>query len=103
MQIAWSGSWSRRAVQRIAVGVVVCSAVACGGAPSPKPLSPGAVIAAKGGGVVSNAPVAPPAGIIAVGRARDYRQWVKLEQASPVIAFLKKKLVEEDGDALLED
>ena len=56
-----------------------------------------------GGADLSNRPAPPPAGVIAVGRARDYRQWVKLEQALPVMAFLKKKLVEEEGDALLED
>jgi len=81
---------------------VACSTVACGGAPSPKPLSSEAVIYSKGSVDVANAPLPPP-GVIAVGRARDYRQWVKLEQASPVVAFLKKKLVEEDGDALLDD
>ncbi|HEX2672561.1 MAG TPA: hypothetical protein VHM25_16880, partial [Polyangiaceae bacterium] len=61
------------------------------------------MISSKGAIDISNRPAPPPAGVIAVGRARDYRQWLKLEQASPVIAFLKKKLIEEEGDALLED
>lgn len=98
-----SGSWTRRARTATAVSLLGCSGAACGASPSPKPLSAEAVITSKGGADISNRPAPPPAGVIAVGRARDYRQWVKLEQASPVIAFLKKKLVEEEGDALLED
>ena len=103
MKMVRCGSWSRRAVETTAVSLMACSAVACGGTPSPKPLSPEAVISSKGSVGLSNAPAPAPAGVIALGRAKDYRQWVKLEQASPMIAFLKKKLVEEDGDALLED
>jgi hypothetical protein len=61
------------------------------------------VITSKGHGGISSTSAPPPAGVIAVGRARDYRQWVALEQASPAIFFLKKKLIEEEGDALLED
>lgn len=102
MKTASSGSWSRRTIDATTVALVVCSAAGCGGAPSRKPLSPEAVSYSKGSVAVANAPLPPP-GVIAVGRARDYRQWVKLEQASPMVAFLKKKLVEEDGDALLED
>lgn len=103
MNFAISGSWSRYALKHTTVSLLACSAAACGGSPSPKPLSAEAVITSKGAAEVTNRPAPPPAGVIAVGRARDYRQWVKLEQASPVIAFLKKKLVEEEGDALLED
>ncbi len=94
MKIARSGWWS----------LVACVSVACGGAPKPPPLSAEVAIAPKGAAVyVPDAPVPAPAGVIAVGRARDYRQWVKLEQASPVMAYLKKKLIEDQGDALLED
>src|SRR4051812_11763925 len=103
MHFTISGSWTRRARTTISVSLLGCSVGACGASPSPKPLSAEAVIPSKGGADVSNRPAPPPAGVIAVGRARDYHQWVKLEQASPVIAFLKKKLVEEEGDALLED
>jgi hypothetical protein len=84
--------------------LMACSAVACGGAPATKPLSAEVAIGTHPGVVdAANAPVSAPAGVIAVGRVRDYRQWVKLEQASPGIAYLKKKLVEEEGEALLED
>ncbi|HYQ00557.1 MAG TPA: hypothetical protein VER96_17890, partial [Polyangiaceae bacterium] len=103
MKIARSGSWSRCVVKSATASVLACSALACAASPSPKPLSAEAVITSQGGSGVSNRPAPAPAGIIAVGRARDYRQWVKLEQASPVAAFLKKKLIEEQGDALLED
>lgn len=94
MKIAWCGWWP----------FVACVSVACGGAPKPQPLSAEVGLAPKGSAAyVADAPVPPPTGVIAIGRARDYRQWVKLEQASPVMAYLKKKLVEEQGDALLED
>jgi len=93
MQVACRGSW-----------LVACSLLACGGAPKTKPLSADSAKVPTASRVdVAEAPVPAPAGLIAVGRARDYRQWVKLEQASPVVAYLKKKLVEEQGDALLED
>lgn len=82
---------------------LACAGLACAAKPSPKPLSAEAVITTKGTVAMANTPVPAPPGVIAVGRARDYREWVKLEQASPVIAFLKKKLVEEEGDTLLED
>jgi hypothetical protein len=97
------GSQRRRAPTVVMLAVLSCSLVACGASPSPKPLSAEAVITSKGSLDASSRPAPAPAGVIAVGRARDYRQWVKLEQASPVMAFLKKKLVEEQGDALLED
>lgn len=103
MHFTISDPWSRRATIVTAASVLAWSVVACGASPSPKPLSPEAVITSKGSVEVSNRPAPPPPGVIAVGRARDYRQWVKLEQASPVVAFLKKKLIEEEGDALLED
>lgn len=103
MHFTISGSWTRRALAATTVTLLACSVVSCGASPSPKPLNAGAVITSKGSVDISNRPAPPPAGIIALGRARDYRQWVKLEQASPVIAFLKKKLVEEEGDPLLED
>src|SRR6188768_421810 len=102
MKIEWSHSWGRRFVRAATISLVACSAVGCGGAPLPKPLSAQVVITSRESGNGSSTPL-PPAGVIAVGRARDYRQWVKLEQASPVVAFLKRKLIEEAGNALLED
>src|SRR6187402_2965493 len=104
MTIAWNG-WSRRRAVGVTVALLVAySSVACGGAPNAKPLSADTANAPKDSpSSAENAPVSAPAGVIAVGRARDYRQWVKLEQASPVVAYLKKMLVEEQGDALLND
>ena len=48
-----------------------------------------------------DAPMPEPPGLILVGRARDYRQWLRLEQAAPIVGFLQKKLTEEE--AILKD
>ncbi|HTU60292.1 MAG TPA: hypothetical protein VMF89_17700, partial [Polyangiales bacterium] len=58
-----------------------------------------AAIAAR---TVEDAAAVPePPGLILVGRARDYRQWLRLEQAAPVVGLLQKKLTEEE--AILKD
>src|SRR3954468_18871686 len=104
MNSAWSGWWIRGAVGISTASFAACSAVACGGTPTPKPLSAETASAAKVDRVdFADTPAPEPAGVIALGRARDYRKWVALEQASPVMAYLKKKLVENQGDALLDD
>jgi hypothetical protein len=104
MKFAWSGGRNRRAVRAAIASLVAYSAWGCGGAPNAKPLSAEVAIGANAGAVdAANAPVPAPAGVVALGRARDYRQWVKLEQASPAVAYLKKTLIEAEEDALLED
>src|SRR4051812_42385474 len=101
---SWPGAWRQRVRGATLPSLVAGSLLACGAAPQAQPLSPEAAIPPKAGvGDGAAAPVSAPAGVIALGRARDYRQWVELEQASPVIGYLKKQLVEQEGDALLED
>ena len=82
--------------------LVAYSSVACGGAPNAKPLSADTANAPKDSpSSAENAPVSAPAGVIAVGRARDYRQWVKLEQASPVVAYLLTEECAETGSVFV--
>lgn len=104
MTVARSGVRGGGARGGTAAAFLACGLLSCGGAPKAKPHSaerPSLAGASEAEAV--DGPVTAPPGVIALGRARDYRQWVKLEQASPGVAYLKKKLIEEQGDALLED